>query len=213
LALLFYGLVVVGTVVQAGSHYSALMEETRLVPQAQLLSSHAWRHGGWQQLPMRHSRLGHEALGRFDFQYAGSRDWLARQLQSSGWQRPVSQTIVPAQLFSARPSADRLPHLPRDFAGHPEDLIMVRARADGRHEVLRLWASGARLVPEMQPVWLGQVRIERIGRAFGLLNRWRDARQPALAIEALSRSLGQEMTPVGKDGLYLISQPPPDPKD
>ena len=213
LALLFYGLIVAGAVVQANSRYSTLMEETRLVPQARLLSSQAWRRGGWQQLPMRYSRLGREALDRFDFQYAGSRDWLARQLQASGWQRPTSQTIVPAQLFSARPSADRLPHLPRDFAGHPEDLIMFRARADGRHEVLRLWASGARLVPEMQPVWLGQVRIEKIGSAFGLLNRWRDACQPALAAEALNQSLGQEMAPVGNDGLYLISQPLPDPKD
>src|SRR5690625_7328345 len=113
------------------------MEETRLVPQARLLSSQAWRRGGWQQLPMRYSRLGREALDRFDFQYAGSRDGMARQLQASGWQRPTSQTIVPAQVFSARPSADRPPHLPRGFAGHPEDLIMFRARADGRHEVDR----------------------------------------------------------------------------
>jgi hypothetical protein len=114
-----------------------------------------------------------------------------------------------ASLLSARPRPERLPHLPRDFAGKPEDLILVRDLGDGRREVLRLWASGARLEPGSVPVWLGQVRIEAIDDMLFLFNRWRDTGERVAAMRALEQALGEERVRlVGERGLRLISRLP-----
>ena len=110
--------------------------------------------------------------------------------------------------MSVRPNPERMPHLPRDFAGQPEDLIMVRDRADGRREVLRLWATGMHLGPEAVPVWVGQVRIEAVDDLLGLFNRWRPSTERAPALRALRESLAPvEPTVVGDRALWLISAP------
>jgi len=109
-----------------------------------------------------------------------------------------------------RPDPDRLAHLPRDFAGQPEDLILIRDHGDERREVLRLWVSGTRLRPGEVPVWLGQVRIEAIDEIFGLVNRWRDVREPDAGWQALKKSLGDRVgiRSVAEGEVRLISRLP-----
>ncbi|WP_376693749.1 VTT domain-containing protein [Wenzhouxiangella sp. EGI_FJ10409] len=210
LALLFYGLLVSVTAFQLDGGYQRLADATRLELPRQSISANAWQAGGWQDLPARRSRLGLAESQRFDFQYAGSRAWLVERLADSGWRKPQARSLRWAALLSVRPDPDRLPHLARDFAGKPENLILVRDRDDGRREVLRLWASGTRLQPGDIPVWLGQVRIETVGEVLGLVNRWQDAREPEAALQALENALGDraEIRPVGEARLRLISRLP-----
>jgi hypothetical protein len=100
-----------------------------------------------------------------------------------------------------------MPHLPKDFAGRPESLVMIRDRRDGLREVLRLWASGATLEGADQPVWLGQVRVEAIDDILGLFNRWRDTGEGKAAMQALEQSLEDaDSRVVGERQLRLIRQ-------
>lgn len=208
LALLFYGLLVAVTAFAAEDGYQRLAEATRLDLPRQTFSIDEWRGGSWRALPAVRSRLGREEAQRFDFQYAGSRGWMRRMLEEAGWRRPQVRSLRWSSLLSARPRPERLPHLPRDFAGKPEELVMIRERDDGRREVLRLWASGARLERSDTPIWLGQVRIEVVGDVLGLFNRWRDAGRDEEAMRALDRSLESVAPlPVGERGLRLISAP------
>ncbi|NBB92177.1 MAG: hypothetical protein GVY32_03290 [Gammaproteobacteria bacterium] len=208
LALLFYGLLVAVTAFQVDGGYQRLAEATRLELPRQTLSPPEWQARGWEALPAVRSRLGREASERFDFQYAGSRAWLVEQLDEAGWRRPEFRSLRWASLLSTRPRPERMPHLPRDFAGQPEDLIMIRDRADGRREVIRLWASGGVLEPSGRPVWLGQVRIEAVDDIMGLFNRWRDTGERPGAMRALEKSLeGRDPRPVGTRGLRLIVEP------
>ncbi|RFF27299.1 MULTISPECIES: VTT domain-containing protein [unclassified Wenzhouxiangella] len=207
LGLLFYGLLVSVTAFQVDGGYQRLAEATRLELPRQILSISDWQASGWRALPAERSRLGAEEDQRFDFQYAGPRTWLVERLSEAGWRQPGERSMRWSALLSARPRPERLPHLPRDFAGRPEALIMVRDREDGRRDVLRLWASGARLQPGDVPVWLGQVRIEAMDDMFGLFNRWRDSGDGEAAMAALERSLGEvEPRAVGERGLRLISR-------
>jgi len=209
LALLFYGLLMSVTAFQADGGYQRLAEATRLELPQQSLSAEEWRAGGWRALPSVRSRLGGDDSQRFDFQYAGSKAWLAEQLARDGWRKPEVRSLRWSSLLSARPRPHRLPHLPRDFAGKPEVLIRIRDRSDGRREVLRLWASGARLEPRSIPIWLGQVRIEAVGDVLGLFNRWRDTGQGEAAMRSFARSLeAVDPVEVGQAGLRLISRPP-----
>ena len=193
LALMFYGLLVSVTAFQLDGGYQRLADATRLELPRQSLSAMAWQSDGWRDLPALRSRLGAAESQRFDFQYAGSMEWLVDQLAESGWRDPPQRSLRWAALLSVRPDPDRLAHLPRDFAGQPEDLILVRDHGDERREVLRLWASGTRLRPGDVPVWLGQVRIEAIDEIFGLVNRWRDVPEPEAGWQALKKSLGDRV--------------------
>ncbi len=208
LALSFYGLLVAVTSFQAIGGYQQLAEATRLELPQQSLSVAQWQADGWRTLPEVRSRLGRDRTQRFDFQYAGSVDWLAERLGEAGWRRPEVRSLRWSSLLSARPRPERMPHLPKDFAGRPESLVMIRDRRDGLREVLRLWASGATLEGPGQPVWLGQVRVEAIDDILGLFNRWRDTGEGEAAMQALESSL-DEIDPriVGERQLRLIRQP------
>ncbi|MEE4304027.1 MAG: VTT domain-containing protein [Wenzhouxiangella sp.] len=207
LALCFYGLFVAVTTFQAFGGYQTLAEATRLELPQQSLSVAQWQADGWRTLPEVRSRLGRDRTQRFDFQYAGSRDWLAERLAEAGWRRPEVRSLRWSSLLSARPRPERMPHLPKDFAGRPESLVMIRDRRDGLREVLRLWASGATLEGADQPVWLGQVRVEAIDDILGLFNRWRDTGEGKAAMQALEQSLEDaDSRVVGERQLRLIRQ-------
>jgi membrane protein DedA with SNARE-associated domain len=208
LALMFYGLLVSVTAFHVDGGFGPLADATRLELPRQALSADEWRGGGWRSLPAVRSRLGSDESQRFDFQYAGSRDWLVERLAETGWRKPQSRSLQWSSMLSVRPEPARMPHLPRDFAGKPEDLIMIRDRDDGRREVLRLWNSGAVIEPSGRPVWLGQIRIEAVDDILGMFNRWRDTGEAPAAMRAFDRSL-EVIAPrvVGERGLRLFDQP------
>lgn len=205
LALLFYGSLMTVTAFVADGGYERMAEATRVTFPERTVSAEQWYAGAWRTLPALRTRLGDGDSERFDFQYAGSRQWLLERLARAGWRRPESRSLRWASLLSARPDPERMPHLPRDFAGQPEDLIMVRDRTDGRRVVLRLWATGMHLGPDQVPVWVGQVRIEAVEDLLGLFNRWRDTGNQGAALQALSESVAPLVPVIVGDGVRLIS--------
>lgn len=189
LALVFYVLVVAVGAGQIAAGYPEVRDATRLTQPERTLTLHEWLGDGWRSLPARRSRLGRLELQRFDFQFAGSVDALSGQLEQAGWQRPASRSGGWRALFTVRPQPETVPHLPRDFAGHPEKLIMTYGLDSGDKTVLRLWGSGTTIASRGDPVWLGQVRIERIDTFLGILNRWATTEEDDRAMRLLADAL------------------------
>lgn len=215
LALLFASLFVLVWAAQLPAGHARLLEAVQRPLEQQPMSWSVWQEQeGWRQLLLAHAqgRRAHHAGQRFDLQYAGELGWLEDHLQAAGWQQPLRAADY-SQLFTTRPDAARLPHLPRDVAGRPEAFILVKPREDGRHEVLRLWETGVRLEPGGWPVWLGQLRIEEVGSMFGLINRWRDAGQREAARARLRETLAGHLQQPDEAGPYLLTRPGFGPED
>ncbi|QKK03728.1 MAG: DedA family protein [Pseudomonadota bacterium] len=206
LAVAFYALIVAATALQFPAGYGRLADITRMALPERSLARDDWLTGQWRSLPQQRSQIGDAARQRFDFQYAGPVDAFEDELARSGWVRPGERSGGLAALLSVPPRRDALPHLPRDFAGHRERLVLVRPLDEDRKAVLRLWDSGVALDPGAVPVWLGQVRIEGIGEFLLLLHRWRETGDARRAMAVLERSLGSiEVIDVEDGGRVLLA--------
>ena len=200
----FYGALVILTALQVQASSDQLLEQSRLsLPERELVRSE-WRAGGWEVLPQRRSRFGAAGSQRFDLQLAADLDAVTERLRASGWEKTDAAS---AWALLRRPEADRAdtPHLPRDFAGRPEDLMLYRVTDEDARSLLRLWSSGARL-DTGQPLWLGQVRDVSLEAGMLGLLRWRD--QPAGqtdALAALLEALPEAMAAQAQDGPILLS--------
>ncbi|MFU8831597.1 MAG: VTT domain-containing protein [Wenzhouxiangella sp.] len=207
LALAFYALAIGIAAINIRAGYEPLLEASGVVlPEREIARQH-WQEQGWRELPQRLSRFGRAERARFDFQLAGELERVERQLMAHGWEtvdRPDARAVL--SLLLERPDPDRLPHLNKDFAGHPDNLIMRRVSSQGDVNLVRFWASGARLEPDDVPIWLGQVRRVRPARVTGGLSRWievdfsRDA-----AVRALDRSMASWWRKSTDDGLRLYA--------
>jgi len=210
----FYLLLFALVAFSAGQRYEPLALETRLVLPERSMSLDEWRRSGWRELPELRSRIGRVQTQRFDLQYAGRLGALVERLEAGGWKQPRQRTLRWSALLGGRPDPERLAHLPRDFAGYPPSLLMVRERDDGSRTVLRLWPSGTRLEPVDAPVWLGQVRIEATGEWLGLVNRWREIGGVEPALGELWATVPSAWIEPVEAGPWLISPlPAPDRAD
>lgn len=203
----FYGLAIAVALVNIRAGHDDLMDMTRLTQPEREMSLALWQNDGWRELPDRISRLGRFNLARFDFQVAGDLARLESSLIDAGWQK-VGQAGLRdfGSMILAPAKMEQLPHLSRDFAGHPDQLIMRRVEDDGGKVVLiRLWSSGARIDSPAAPIWLGQVRQVRAVTIMGI-SRWQevdDGRE--FAAERLDRALAAWwQTRVG-DGFRLYA--------
>ena len=190
LILSFYTAFVVLAVVEVRSASEALLEETRLVQPERQMTQEEWLAGGWQVLPERRSRFRSDDLQRFDFQLAGRLEAFAGGLERVGWvQPPLGSPIDLVRRLPGDAEAAQPLHLPRDFAGRPEELLLVREITDGERRVLiRLWDSGTRL--NGVPLWLGQARMVQLEVGLAGLRRWRDLpEQSTFALRALLADL------------------------
>ena len=133
-----------------------------------------WLDAGWAQLPRARSRIGPEDMQRFDLQVAADLDRVARALEAAGWRSPPEPDQPLVSLLGARTNPLAVAHFARDFSGRPENLVRVLPVEEGQVAVIRMWSSGARLEPDGLPVWLGQLRLARVGRFMGIFNRWED---------------------------------------
>ena len=205
LVIAFYVLFVAMAGMHANEHMEPLLEGTRLAQPERAMTREDWLDGGWEALPRERSRIGLAPTQNFDLQLAGDLDEVGRALDAAGWRTPFEPQNLLASLLSTRPEPQALPHLPRDFAGRPENLVRVLPIGDGRMAVVRLWASGARLEPDGLPIWLGQVRLVRIGNFLGVFNRWVDTGESqAVRMEWLEPALGDFETRGTDVGLWLI---------
>ena len=172
--------------------FDGLLESSRIVQPERILATAAWFDSEWQHLPRERSRIGFAGLQGFDLQIASDLDTFRRRLESAGWQSPPQPEGRLSLLLSSRRDAMNMPHMPRDFAGRPEDLIRVKPIDSERVLVIRLWASGARLEPDHLPVWLGQVRVVEVGSFLGVFNRWQESVEDReLALQALAPVLAE----------------------
>lgn len=203
----------------AGVHVHVAFDDklaaSRLTLPERELERQQWMAEEWQVLPQRRSRLGAYALQRFDLQLEAELTELEAALLATGWRHPpTGDPISLLRHLAAAPGAEA-PSLPRDFAGRPEDLVLVLDVADHERIVLRLWDSGARLVPGATPLWLGQVRRTRLEPGLLGFQRWKTVagtRPDAMA--ALLGSVPDLEALERPDGTMLISlrprnEPPP----
>ena len=169
---------------------ASLASSVRIEPERTRMDFEAWQDAGWRSLPRRRTVLGPDALQTFSAQWAGPLPALERALDEAGW-RPLPdldrQGIRAVFRRPVRP--DRLPHIPRDFAGRTQDLARRLALEDGRTAVLRAWDSGLRLEPGDLPVWLIQARMLRPRTWLGTFHTWKETPDAeAEAMEAVRRA-------------------------
>ena len=200
----FYGTLAIlaGVQVQAGA--DQLLEQSRLSLPERELSVSEWRDGGWKTLPQRRSRFGAAGPQRFDLQLAAALDALTDSLRAAGWAETDAASPWSVLRRADGERADN-PHLPRDFAGRPETVILYRPVEEGTRLLLRLWSSGARLETG-QPLWLGQVRKVRLETGMIGLLRWRD--QPVSQGDALAEllaALEETVAAQATEGPILLS--------
>jgi membrane protein DedA with SNARE-associated domain len=209
LCAVFYLLLAGIAAIHVQERFDGLLESSRLAQPERTLAGEAWFDSEWQHLPRERSRIGFFELQRFDLQIASDLDAFRHRLESAGWQSPPEPEgrLLP-MLLTSRPDAVNMPHLPRDFAGRPEDLIRVKPIDSGRVLVVRLWASGARLEPDNLPVWLGQVRVVEVGSFLGVFNRWQESVEDReLALQALAPVLADFEQRRADAGLLLAISP------
>ncbi len=174
LSVAFYGLFAIIAGMHVQTHMDALLESSRLAPPERVMAQSEWLDSGWERLPQERSRIGPAQVQRFDLQVAADLYTIARALDAAGWRAPPEPEQPLASLLSTRPDPLTLSHFARDFAGRPENLIRVMSVGEEQMAVIRLWASGARLEPDGSPIWLGQLRLARVGSFLGIFNRWQD---------------------------------------
>ncbi|MFW5815223.1 MAG: VTT domain-containing protein [Wenzhouxiangella sp.] len=206
LVLMFYAAFAAIAAVEIGASYDALLESARLSQPERRMSVVEWQTGGWRLLPEQRSRLGSAEKKRFDLQLAGTLGEIVARLRPADW-RPArigSPAEALRRLTSGPEEGEDGVYLPRDFAGLPERMILIRERGDGRRLILRLWDSGTRL--DGTPLWLGQVRTLRRERGLAGFERWRevtDQADQALATLLEELSTGRVIEP--DDGPILIN--------
>ncbi len=193
LAVTFYALIVAVAIVQTRGELAVRLDATRLAQPDRTYPFLEWQDEGWRDLPDRVTRLGRYERARFDFQVASDLERLAERLEAEGWQ--VVEAGSGSALWSlllGSDESDTLPHLSRDFAGRPDNLVMRRKTDDEQILLVRLWSSGARLQPGGTPIWLGQVRQVRPVRQLVLISRWEEVDSEAeQALLQLDRGLGE----------------------
>jgi len=170
-------------------HYPEFARQHQLEQPVREFDASSWWTTQWQSLPQLRSRIGRDDRQRFDAQFAMARDTLEDALAADGWRKAPGPSLKRLRaLFGESPAPSRLFHLPRDFAGQPDDLRWRQLLDGDRAVLLRAWDSGARLGPEGRPVWLVQVRLLEPVARLGIFNTWREIEGSAeTALAALRR--------------------------
>ncbi|MGY6555332.1 MAG: VTT domain-containing protein, partial [Wenzhouxiangella sp.] len=190
--------------VQAG--FDDKLSASRLALPERQLERRAWLESEWQHLPQRRSRLGSYQQQRFDLQLEADLDALENALLARAWHRPPTAGLLSLLTRLAADAPADAPTLPRDFAGRPEDLVLFLAVDEDSHVALRLWDSGARMVPGGSGLWLGQARVLRLEPGWLGLQAWKEVpgtRPIALAI--LLQALPELQALEKSDGTVLLS--------
>ena len=191
--------------------YADFAQAHELARPVRQMDAAAWWKDRWRELPERRSRIGRAERQRFDVQLTLDRAELGEVLSARGWRRPPELSAEALRtLFGRTIRPERLIHLPRDFAGQPDDLMRRRMLEDGRVALLRAWDSGARLGADGTPVWLAQVRMLAPVTRLGLFNTWREvdrASSRGLA-ELRAMDLDWQWRRPGPDAPWLVRSVP-----
>lgn len=191
--------------------YSEFARMHELTQPVRLVEATDWWQGQWRSLPERISRIGPADSRHFDAQLALDRAEFEQALLANDWRRPPERSVKALRdLFGKPLDPARRIHLPRDFAGEPDDLMLRRMLADDRAVLLRAWDSGTRLSPDATPVWLVQVRVLEPVTRLGMFNTWREVDQASDRALAELRATGAEWQwhRPGPDAPWLVRSVP-----
>jgi len=121
-----------------------------------------------------------------NLQLAGSLEWFARQLTSTGWTATnrLNGTDWLRLLSPAQP-LQTLPVLPQVHDGRHEALMLEKLLPNDRRVVLRLWATDYRLRGSETPLWVGNISEQRQVKLIGFITYAQTASNFEQALELL----------------------------
>ena len=175
------------------------------LPQREIMTDRWW-DDMWQTLPRERTHLQTVVARKFNFQFAGEPENLARLLEAHGWQEaePANWRWVILSM-NPEPTELTLPPLKRDYLGHADILLLHRLGGDPMmQETIRLWDSGVRLAPTGQPVYLGQVADEVLVQRMKVFSYWSAIPAPRASLEQLAEEAVELQIRWANDSLLLI---------
>lgn len=187
---------------RALARYAPLQEKTPL-------NRSEWLAGDWRGLPAYRLDLAAGEQHPLNVQYLGTLEALEAALTARGWRSPPPPAFDKLLLWlSPDTTATRLPVLPQIHDGHYESLRLIKAGADDRLTILRLWRSERIQHSTRTPLWIGSVSVLEPTRRFAYLVYLDTRYDPAAGLELLAdlrgefqvemyrRPAGQAMAPV-----------------
>lgn len=174
-SMIFYGSFLVLFMWQVNEHNEQDLAALQATPVLQEIDSSEWWAGGWRDMPEDRTLISSVASQRFNAQVAAAPATIAALLGQAGWEQ-VPDTDWTWFLAALNPEPDSLtlPLLGRAYQGRPEELLLRKSlETSDRLLTIRLWDSGARLIPEGKVLYLGQMSEEVLDRRLGLFSYWR----------------------------------------
>ena len=159
--------------INIGRHHNADLARYATRHEIKTLSADGWAMEGWRELPAWRVDLKGEIEEPFTVAWIGDPTAIETALDAAGWPQPVPWSLVSTLAWLAPdPDAATLPVLPLLADGRAATIVRIRTEPDGARLVLRLWTSGFALGPEgaAQPILVGAVVEERLGRMLGLVS-------------------------------------------
>ena len=135
------------------AHYSPPVEIHRI-------TMSTWKTIGWEQLPVYRLDIEGSNEQPMNFQWAGSLEALQAELHQQGWAPAVPVSPINAMNWLAPdPEITSLPILPQVNNGQHQELLLIAPHTseDEHLIVARLWPSDREILPDNQPVWVGNV--------------------------------------------------------
>ncbi len=202
LAAVFYLSFAVAALWHAPRAVDPLLERFQAPPPSLVLDIAGWWERDWTRLPAQRRERDASRRWSLELQVAGPLEPLQAQLHGQGWrvQAQANWTATLGLLDDDVP-AERQAVLPATLGAEAESLLLRRADADGRLQVLRLWRAPA-LLADGTALWIGVTQTLEYERPLsGLFGIWLPVPDNDAAFIALRRSLA---------GFALREAPHPD---
>lgn len=212
LSLLSLLLISGGITLREAQHHDA--DFARYTPPVSIsvVPAEAWWQRGWSRLPGVRKDTRNSQNHPFNLQYAGGLEALRSELAGSGWEPATMLNFSNAlKLLSPGLGLSQLPLPPQVHDGRHESLVMVKPGKHGHNYVIRLWSAQTTLIPDPQPLWVGNVSEIRKASVLDLFvfpETGNDFVRPFQQLLQDSRSLEQRQ-PTQQQDLLLLRQKTP----
>jgi undecaprenyl-diphosphatase len=176
--------------VETGLHHERNLARYQPARTIQQVDQGQWWEGIATPLPAFRADLRNREEHPLNLQYAGSIDWLRRQLHAAGW-LPATRLDWSdgLRLLSPGQPLQALPVLPQVHDGRHETLILEKPLPRDGRLVLRFWATDVRLVGDGTPLWVGNISEQQQVTVLGFLTYAQTALNFDRALEQLQRDL------------------------
>src|SRR5690606_11629367 len=190
LAAVFYLSFAVAALWHAPRAVDPLLERFHAPPPSLVLDIEGWWERDWTQLPAQRRERDASRRWSLELQVAGPLEPLQARLRGHGWQvQPQADWTATLGLLDDDVPAASQAVLPATLGAEAESLLLRRADADGRLQVLRLWRAPA-LLADGTPLWIGVTQTLEYERPLsGLFGIWLPVPDNDAAFIALRHSL------------------------